>query len=288
MRAPVLFLISLAALAQPKHLIVIGVDGLGASAIEKAKTPNLHALMKRGASTLHARSVIPTVSSPNWASMIMGATPSQHGITSNEWMPNKFEISPTCQGANGTFPTIFSLLRQQRPKIKMGVVHDWKDFARLIEPNTVDYMENVKGSGPTAARAIELWKLEKPDLLFVHFDDVDHAGHNQGWWTPEYFAEVERIDGLIGDIVNAVRAAQEERNTIILVTADHGGEGKSHGGMSMAHLEIPWIIAGPSIAEGRELKQPVDTQDTAATLAHLFKVQPPACWVGRPVFEALR
>ena len=35
--------------------------------------------------SIHARGVIPTVSSPNWASMIMGAGPEQHGITSNDW-----------------------------------------------------------------------------------------------------------------------------------------------------------------------------------------------------------
>ena len=49
------------------------------------------------------------------ASMIMGAGPEQHGVTSNEWETNKFEIAPTVVGPGGMFPTIFGLLRAQRP-----------------------------------------------------------------------------------------------------------------------------------------------------------------------------
>jgi hypothetical protein len=62
--------------------------------------------MKVGASILHSRAVMPTVSSPNWASMIMEARPEQHAITTNDWELNKFEIRPTAVGSEGTFPTI--------------------------------------------------------------------------------------------------------------------------------------------------------------------------------------
>src|SRR5271168_3442225 len=106
---------AVAQVAGALHVVVIGVDGLSPDGIQKAATPHLHALMKAGASTLHARAVMPTVSSPNWASMIMGAGPEQHGVTTNDWEPTKFEIAPTAVGSGGMFPTIFGLLRSQRP-----------------------------------------------------------------------------------------------------------------------------------------------------------------------------
>src|SRR6516164_906642 len=96
-----------------EHVVVIGVDGLSPEGIRRAKTPVLHRMMAEGASTLHARGVMPTVSSPNWASMIMGAGPEQHGVTSNDWKPGKGAISPTAVGPGGIFPTMFGLLRQQ-------------------------------------------------------------------------------------------------------------------------------------------------------------------------------
>ncbi|HEX4217230.1 MAG TPA: alkaline phosphatase family protein, partial [Acidimicrobiales bacterium] len=70
-----------------EHFVVIGVDGLSTEGVRRAKTPVLHRMMAEGAWTLHARGVMPTSSSPNWASMIMGAGPEQHGVLSNDWQP---------------------------------------------------------------------------------------------------------------------------------------------------------------------------------------------------------
>lgn len=68
-----------------KHMVVIGVDGMSPNGIDKANTPNLDILIKSGAHSFKAQSVLPSSSSPNWASMIMGASPAEHGITSNDW-----------------------------------------------------------------------------------------------------------------------------------------------------------------------------------------------------------
>jgi hypothetical protein len=81
-------------------------------------------LREQGGWTFHARGVMPTSSSPNWASMLMGAGPEQHGITSNEWQPEMFEITPTARGPGGIFPTIFCALREQRPDSYLAVFHD--------------------------------------------------------------------------------------------------------------------------------------------------------------------
>ena len=68
-----------------QHIIVIGIDGMSPDGIQKADTPTLDSMIQEGAATMHARSVLPSSSSPNWASMIMGADTEQHGITSNGW-----------------------------------------------------------------------------------------------------------------------------------------------------------------------------------------------------------
>jgi predicted AlkP superfamily pyrophosphatase or phosphodiesterase len=283
-----LVLLATAVIAQPrpKHVIVIGVDGLGGAAFAEGKVPRMRKLMEQGAWTLQARGVMPTVSSPNWASMIMGAGPEQHGVISNEWEPDKFAIAPTCQGMAATFPTMFGLLRQQRPGSVIGVLHDWEGFGRLVEKAAPTQMRHVKGSPAATAAAIQYLKTSRPELLFLHLDDVDHAGHDHGWWGPEYKAAVEMVDGLIGQVVDAVEGAGIGKQTVILVTADHGGSGKKHGGNTMGELEIPWIAAGQGIAR-RQIREPVNTYDTAATVAALLGLKPPpGCWVGRPVSSA--
>lgn len=269
-----------------EHVVVLGCDGMGSVAFRGTNAPNLAALMHRGSWTLKARGVMPTSSSPNWASMIMGAGPEQHGVTSNDWRTNRMEFTASVAGSSGHFPTIFRLLREQRPALKQAAIYDWSDFGRLIEPGVPDHSEHVKGSILAAERAVAYWKAEKPAFLFVHFDDVDHAGHGFGWDSPQYFQMVDMVDGLIGGVVKAVRESGEEDSTVFIMTADHGGVGTKHGGNTMAELLIPWIIAGPGVVRDHELESTVNTFDTAATVAHLLGVKPPQAWIGRPVAEA--
>lgn len=271
---------------QIQHMVVVGVDGLSPDGVQKAETPNLDRLCKQGAWTFHARSVMPTSSSPNWASMIMGAGPEQHGVTSNDWQPDKFEISPTVKGPGGFFPTIFSVLREQKPKSVLGVFHDWDGYGRLVEKKLVDIVEDLDGPTNTIRRAVEFLKDRKPTYTFIHLDPVDHAGHESGHGTPEYYASVEVADQLIGEVVSAIEQAGMKPSTLLLITADHGGKAKGHGGATMMEIEIPWILAGPGVRAGHEIKSPVNTYDTAATIAQVFQLKAPDAWIARPVKEA--
>ena len=275
--------------AQPplaEHVVVIGVDGLSPDGLRKAKVPVVDRLKKEGAWTFHARGVMPTVSSPNWASMIMGAGPEQHGVTSNEWEPGKGAIAPTAPGIGGRFPTIFGVLREQRPGAKIGIFHDWDGFARLVEPGVADVVEHPKGPKATTDRAVAYLKAERPALTFIHLDHVDDAGHNHGHGTPEYFAAVEEADGLIGKVLDGLKEAGIAERTVVLLTSDHGGKGKGHGGISMGEIEIPWMISGPGVARGKEIQAPVNTFDTAATVAFVLGLKVPDCWIARPVRSA--
>jgi predicted AlkP superfamily pyrophosphatase or phosphodiesterase len=269
-----------------EHVVVIGIDGLSPDGIAKAKTPTFARLAKQGASTMHARGVMPTVSSPNWASMIMGAGPEQHGVTSNEWTPENAKIQPTAKGSDKMFPTIFGLTREQRPSAKIAVFHDWDGFGRLFERGAVDVINHPKGPVATTEQAIAYIKEQKPLLTFIHLDHVDHAGHEKGHGTADYYQSVEEADRLIGLILAGLDEAGIAGSTAVLVTSDHGGVGKGHGGNTMAELEIPWLLSGPGVAPGKEITGPVNTYDTAATVAYLLGVKPPAAWVARPVKEA--
>lgn len=274
------------ACAQTKHLVVVGVDGLSPDGILHTAAPNLKRLREQGAWTFHARGVMPTSSSPNWASMIMGAGPEQHGVTSNDWQPNKFDLAPIAVGSGGIFPTIFGVLREQQPSAVMGVFHDWGDFGRLFERNAINMIKDTDGPTNAVREAAAFWKDNKADFTFIHLDHVDHAGHKFGHGTPQYYASVEVADQLIGETIAALHAADMWGQTILIVTSDHGGKGKGHGGATMGEIEIPWIITGPGVKAGHEIKSPVSTCDTAATIAYALKLKQPEVWIGRPVREA--
>ena len=279
---------ALAAVRGVEHVVIIGCDGMSPDGIMKAKTPVMDQLMKEGAYTMRARGVMPTSSSPNWASMIMGAGPEQHGITSNDWRTNKFEIAPTVVGSEGMFPTIFGLIREQKPKSVIACFHDWGGFGHLFERKAVDMIEDSVGPTNAVQNSVAYIKEKKPIFTFIHLDDVDHVGHAIGHGTPEYYASVEVADKLIGQVVQGLKDAGIWKKTIVIITADHGGISKGHGGATMAELEIPWIIAGPGVAVGHEIKSPVNTYDTAVTVAYVLGLKTPECWIGRPVLGAFK
>ncbi|MFO0790992.1 MAG: alkaline phosphatase [Pirellulales bacterium] len=274
--------------AVAEHVIVIGVDGLAPFGIQQANTPTFKRLCDKGASTMHARAVMPTSSSPNWASMIMGAGPEQHGVTSNDWERDKYDISPVVRGPEGIFPTMFAALRQSQPRSVIGVFHDWEGFGRLVEKKSCDAVEHADGPNDAIDRGIEFWRARQPTLLFIHLDHVDHAGHSAGWGSPAYLQAVEQADHLIARVLSSIEESKSAADTVLIVTADHGGINQGHGGSTMAELEIPWIACGAGIVEGVALTTPVNTFDTAPTVLRILGVDAPACWIGRPVAAAFK
>lgn len=266
------------------HFAVIGVDGLSIDGIRNTRSPRLHKFMEIAAWTLEARAVMPTLSSPNWESIITGSAPEQHGITSNGYLKEKIELRPVCLDAAGKYPTIFQILRDQRPASRIAVFHDWPGFADLLEKSAPDILQHESGPRKTVEAALRDWNHNHPNLLFVHLDNADHAGHEYGWGTREYYSAVEEADMYIGKLLDALLASPD---TYILITSDHGGKGRNHGGNTLGEIQIPWMLAGPGITTGR-MTAPVNTFDSAATIAWIFGLTMPDCWIARPALAAFR
>jgi len=270
-----------------RRVIVIGVDGLSVDGVSKAHVPRLKELMQRSAWTLSARAVMPTLSSPNWESIITGASPDQHGIISNGHLRKLVEFEPVCRDERGMFPTIFGLLRVAQPSAKIAVFNDWEGFADLLEKGAPDVLQHEHGPEKTTAAAIHYWRENRPTLLFIHLDNVDHTGHDYSWTSSEYYRAVAEADKQIGAVVDTVKEASAQDSTFILIVSDHGGKGRSHGGSSMAEILVPWVLNGPDIVPG-QITAPVYAYDTAATLDWIFDLTPPVCAIGRPVMAVFQ
>jgi hypothetical protein len=271
---------------QIKHVVVMGFDGLSPDGLENAKTPNFDKLISEGASTMHARSVLPTSSSSNWASMIMGAGPEQHGITSNSWEKNNFVLPPVVQSEDFLFPTIFNLIDAKIENAEIGAIYHWDGFGRLFEKKAVDYDISPKTADETAQLASAYLKSKQPSFTFIHFDHVDHAGHEYGHGTPEYYKSVEKADIVLAEVMEAISSSGIENETLVIISADHGGIGKGHGGESLQEIEIPFILWGRSIKKNFKIIDPVYQYDNAATVAFAFGLKLPLACIGKPVKNA--
>lgn len=269
-----------------EHVIVIGVDGLSPDGINKGKSPVLHDMIANGSVKWNVRTVLTSASSQNWASMIMGAGPEQHGIINNDWEIDKHTLSPIVQEKDGRFPTIFSMFHQANPKAEIGVVYHWDGFGRLFQKDAVNYDKRFGTEDSTATDFINYIKTKKPALGFVHFDHVDHAGHHGGHGSAEYYQSVAKADSLIGKILSGLKEAGIMDKTLVIVWADHGGVGKGHGGATPQEAEIAGIFYGKDVKKGYKIEQEVYTYDLASTIAFVLGVQQPYAWIGRPVKPA--
>lgn len=273
-----------------KHVVLIGLDGWGAYSVSKAEIPNIKQLMRNGTFTLEKRSVLPSSSAVNWASMFMGAGPELHGYT--EWGSRTPELPSRNLNAHGIFPTVFQLLRDAQPKAEIGCLYEWGGIKYLVDTLALshhaqapDYTQHPEA---LCGMAEEYIKSKQPTLLAICFDNPDHVGHQAGHDTPEYYAKLKELDGYVGRIVQAVKDAGMLDETIFIVTADHGGIKKGHGGKTMQEMETPFIISGKNVKKGLEFHESMMQFDIASTIAHIFDLQQPQVWIGRPMTQVFK
>ena len=269
-----------------EHVIVIGVDGLSPDGIRKANTPVIDSMIANGSVKWNVRTVLTSSSSQNWMSMISGAGPEQHGVIDNNWEMEDHTLPPVVQEADGRFPTIFSVLRKNKPDAEIGAVYHWGGFGRLFQKNAVNYDKRFSTEDSTATDFIRYIKDKKPTLGFVHFDHVDHAGHHGGHGSPEYYQSVVKTDSLVGKILAGIKEAGIEDKTLVIIWADHGGIGYGHGGATPQEAEIAGIFYGKDVKKGYKIEQQVYTYDLAATIAFALNITQPYAWTGRSVKAA--
>ena len=266
-----------------KHVVIIGIDGMSVGGVMEANTPNFDSYIEDGVHSYHARDILPTVSSPNWAAMLTGSTAAQTGVASNGWEIDDYRLPPVLTTENGRYPDIFYVLKKNKAELKTASVYDWGDFGRLYDNTFVDIDIDPKGAEKTAKTAAEVLKNDKPDFLFVHLDHVDHAGHADGHMTPGYLKAVELADSLSAVIIDAAKEAGTFDETLFIIVADHGGVGYGHGDLTIQGNEVPFIMYGAGLKNNYELPVQVNVMDIPSTVAYVFGVPIPQAWVGRPI-----
>ena len=270
------------------RVILFGVDGLSTEGISDANAPNVRALMRSGSWTMHMRAVRPTSSAANWGSMIMGAPVELNSVTNNDWRSDKTPYPPACQSAPGIFPTVLGLEHEQHPEAKIGFFTDWGVYAHLFEPDAATkVVEHGSSHEDVFRQALAYLESDRPEVMVIHMDTVDDAGHGKGWGGPEYLAAVAEVDEQLGRLLATLDRLDLRKSTTVLLVSDHGGRGTHHGGDSIEEIEIPWVISGPGIRVNYEIKDPaLMTYDTAATLARILDLKRSPCWRARSIDEA--
>lgn len=295
--AAALAVTSLHAGRRADHVFIISFDGMKPAVVHETEMPVLRRLVAEGAVTWAAQTINPPKTLPSHTSMLTGVGPDKHQVLWNNYEPLR---------GRARVPTIFALAKQHDAALGTAMLVGKVKFRHLWQRDALDLFDNngpqedkpaagtdaveksVVPAQTVARNAVAHIEARKPNLCFIHFADVDSAGHKSGWGSPEQKEALRVCDQALGQVVRAVERAGLAESSVLLISADHGGLDKSHNDPIPENLTIPWIAWGKGARRGHTIAAPVATVDTAATALWLLDIPRPQELDGKPVTEAFQ
>lgn len=252
-----------------EKVILILVDGMRPDALAHCSNPYIETLKGESKSTLHATTIFPSMTLPCHMSLFHSVPAERHGVTTNTFSPMVRPLNGLCEqlslaGKDCTFFYNWSELRDLCKPASLS-------FGYMISEDKYDlhYTNEM-----VTKQALSYIEENKPDFAFVYLGMTDIVGHRIGWMTEEYFTS---IDQSFAEIEQIVKAFGEEYT--IVLTADHGGHGRSHGEDIPEDMTIPLFIRGKEFAAGKTFEK-ASILDIAPTIVKLMGAQPDKEWEG--------
>ena len=222
---------------------MIALDGISVPGFEKARTPNLDALLAEGVLSLTTRVVMPSVTLPNWTSHLTGSGPEQHGVVDNSWEVDKVKFPAQQKDAEGYYPSVFQVLKEQVPDCRTAFYYNWINLFYPYNPKYFDEVSYLEDDAyiPNYDKAFRFLSAnrEHPTLVFLYSVHTDHAGHKYQWMSDEYIRSIEEADTQIGIFLGKLKEEGLFDDTCFFFLSDHGGIGYGHGGLSMDEMIVP-------------------------------------------------
>ncbi len=283
-----LFATNIFAQRAAERVVVIGLDGFSVDGFKTAKHPNLDKMIAAGVLSLTTRSVMPSVTLPNWTSHLAGSGPEEHGVTTNNWTVEQHPLNAIETDKNGYYPSIFKVLKENVPRVKTAFYYNWAELINSMNKNYIDEVsfewKDRYDSNYQKAFDFIVQNRKDPTLVFLYSVHTDHAGHEHHWMSPQYISAIESADTAIGIFLDKLKSENLYDNTHFLLITDHGGNPKTgHGGVSMEEMQVPWVITGPQIKRLGLTGIYNSNKNTALAIAKVFGIkseQLPKSWAG--------
>jgi hypothetical protein len=261
-----------------KRLIIIVIDGCRLDRFREAEKPYLERMMASGTVFENVETVYPARTVVCFSSMLTGAAPEDHSISSNLVIKLGLKVE-----------SVFDALRRSGRKGRLvGIAHLIDAFGDDVTSVTSVAHNDKIDQNLIAAAKQELVEHD-PELLVLQLLAVDQNGHTRGTYYPEYVERIEITDRLIEEFMRWCDEHGYLDDAAIILMADHGqGRGiGAHGHLSEGERFVPFAMWGNSVAEGRTVKEPQSVLDLAPTICYFLGADPPSGSVGRVLKEAV-
>ncbi|MBE7175100.1 MAG: alkaline phosphatase family protein [Mucilaginibacter polytrichastri] len=239
--------------AQTKHVVIVTIDGFRPDFYldEGWNAPNLKAMVQEGFHAGGVNSVFPSMTYPSHTTIVTGVQPAKHGIYYNDmFVADTLKKAMYWNYSSIKTPTLWKAVHDRGGKVaslfwpvsaEAPVDYNIPDNGSMGEENRVAYtrpagfIDDLKknvfwdtakidyGTDHEVAK-IAAYVIEKdePELMTVHFFSVDHFQHMHGRENDTVRAAVSDADQGVSIIREALRKKSIEKNTLLIVTGDHG------------------------------------------------------------------
>lgn len=277
---------------ESRHVLLIGICGFRPDAIPPANAPYIKLLMRHGLYALNATTQLTgiTGSDPGWASVLTGVEAVKHKVTNN---------SETSR-INRSHPTLLKWLNEK--KLPACIVANDEDLLNILEPDVPQHKASIQTEFQAKANALlaarnkikadtltplvqlsdslttdktkALLASGSYNFIFLHYGGIDIVGHLSGFGprNPLYLDAVERVDRHIGTLLDAImlRPAIGREDWLIVIAADHSGEGYTHDQTNRVCQTIPLIFFSPSLKKGQ--MNNASHLDVYPSVLHFFQI----------------
>jgi hypothetical protein len=255
-----------------RSFVIVLIDALRYDTSLKSDVmPFLNHLRSEGAyGLMHSRP--PSYSQPGYSVILTGAWPD---ISDGPAMNLDYADIPTFTQDNLYSATTRAGLRTS--------ISAFNWFEKLIPQQAVSASFYTAGEDQFADQQVTEAALPwlmggQYQLVLIHLDQVDYAGHYEGGpIDPRWDEAATRADGLLQQIATTMDLTKDT----LLVISDHGQIDRGgHGGQDPIVLMEPFVLAGKSVIPGDY--GDVQMVDIAPTIAAVLGTNIPATNEGHP------
>lgn len=260
-----------------RRVVIVLIDALRYdTSYKSAVMPFLNGLRTQGASaTMHSQP--PSFSAPGYTTILTGAWPD---INDSQL------FNPDDAFSARTFTQDDIFAAAQHAGLKSAVSgYSW--FEGMLANSGVDAGFYTPGEDKDADNEVMAaalpWLTEDYQLVLIHIDQVDYAGHHEGGpRNPNWDAAATRADNILSEIAARLDLTRDT----ILVISDHGQIDRGgHGGPESVTLVEPFVLAGAGVVPGKY--GDINMVDIAPTLAAMLGTNIPASSQGHVLTNML-
>ncbi|XP_076016347.1 ectonucleotide pyrophosphatase/phosphodiesterase family member 5 [Genypterus blacodes] len=220
-----------AARDQPK-LLLVSFDGFRWDYVDRAPTPNFHAIMDEGVMVEKVENVYITKTFPNHYSLVTGLYAETHGIVANEMFDPVLNRSFSIETDSIYDPRWWEeavplWVTNQKAGGRSGAAMWPGSDVKIHGTYPTQYLPyNASVSFETRVERIIEWfsapKEEAVDFGVLYWEDPDETGHIVGPESALMDAVIVGIDDKLGFLRNELKKAGLYEKVNLIVTSDHG------------------------------------------------------------------